>query len=115
MNRLAEMSAFGDLLGQLLESHQFTVRSFGTLVKSSKSSVNAIVLGNRTPPLESLELWCDTLNLEGDKRQRFLDLAALAHLPAEIRPKFESWYEEHQQLKADYADLLNQVRRVADK
>jgi transcriptional regulator with XRE-family HTH domain len=115
MNRLADMSAFGDLFGQLLEARQFTVRSFGTLVKSSKSSVNAIVLGNRTPPLEALEQWCDTLNLRGDERQRFIDLAALAHLPTEVRPKFESWYEEHQQLKSDYADLLSQVRRVADK
>jgi hypothetical protein len=47
-------------------------------------------------------------------RRRFLDLAALAHLPDAVRPRFEAWYAEHQKLKDDYLDLLRDVRRVAD-
>jgi transcriptional regulator with XRE-family HTH domain len=101
-------------LGRLLEEQQFTVRSFGEAVKLSKSSVSGIVQGIRTPPLESLYSWCDTLKLEGPARRRFLDLAALAHLPDAVRPRFEAWYDEHQKLKDGYLDLLRDVRRVAD-
>jgi transcriptional regulator with XRE-family HTH domain len=108
------MLSFGALLESLLERRAFSTRSFARAVKSSKSSVSGITNGERTPPLDRLEKWCDVLGLRGTERQHFLDLAALAHLPREAQPRFLAWYEEYQELKAANADLI-QSRRIADR
>jgi transcriptional regulator with XRE-family HTH domain len=109
------MTTFGALLETLLARRQFSTRSFARAVKSSKSSISGITNGERTPPLDRLEKWCDALGLRGQERQQFLDLAALAHLPQEARPRFFAWYDEYHRLKADYAELLAQTRRVAER
>ncbi len=112
---IAGMSAFGALLAQLMELRGFTVRSFGDAVKSSKSTISGVVNDTRTPPLDDMDRWCETLGLRGADKVRFTDLASLAHLPKGVRERFETWYDEHQTLKTDYADLLRQVRRAAEK
>jgi transcriptional regulator with XRE-family HTH domain len=108
------MLSFGTLLDTLLERRAFSTRSFARAVKSSKSSISGITTGDRTPPLDRLEKWCDVLGLRGAERQHFLDLAALAHLPVEAQPRFLAWYEEYQELKAAHAELI-QSRRVAER
>jgi transcriptional regulator with XRE-family HTH domain len=109
------MLSFGALLASLLDRREFSTRSFARAVKSSKSSISGITNGERTPPLDRLEKWCDVLALRGAERQHFLDLAALAHLPQEAQPRFLVWYEEYQELKAANAELTNPSRRVAER
>jgi transcriptional regulator with XRE-family HTH domain len=109
------MTTFGALLETLLARRQFSTRSFARAVKSSKSSISGIVNGDRTPPLDRLDKWCEMLGLRGAERQQFLDLAALAHLPHDARPRFFAWYADYQHLKAEYAELMTQSRRVAER
>ena len=112
-------SAFGREVKSRLKALGISQRAFATAVGVSQANLNKILNGTHgAPPPPTgvqLQLWAGIVQVLGDERQRFIDLAALAHLPTGARGRFESWYEEHQQLKADYADLLNQVRRVADK
>jgi transcriptional regulator with XRE-family HTH domain len=108
------MLSFGSMLASLLERRAFSTRSFARAVKSSKSSISGITNGERTPPLDRLEKWCDVLGLRGADRQLFLDLAALAHLPHEAQPRFLAWFEEYQELKAAHAELI-QSRRIAER
>jgi transcriptional regulator with XRE-family HTH domain len=109
-----DMLSFGALLETLLERREFSTRSFARAVKSSKSSISGITNGERTPPLDRLDKWCDVLGLRGAERQQFLDLAALAHLPREAQPRFVLWYEEYQELRAAHAEYL-QNRRVSER
>jgi transcriptional regulator with XRE-family HTH domain len=108
------MQSFGSLLNSLLERRAYSTRAFARAVKSSKSSISGITNGERTPPLDRLEKWCDVLGLRGAERQLFLDLAALAHLPHDAQPRFLAWYEEYQELKAAHAELI-QSRRIAER
>ncbi len=111
----AMRSAFSSMMAEARKAIGLNQKDFAIAVKSDKSTVGHYETGYSAPDLDVVASWCDTLNLHGKDRRRFLDLAALAHLPAQVRPQFEAWYEEHQTLKADYADLISQVRRVADK
>lgn len=39
--------------------------------------------------MERLDAWAAALKLTEQEREHFLDLACIAHLPEEIRPRFE--------------------------
>jgi DNA-binding Xre family transcriptional regulator len=99
------MSAFGVLLGVMIEKRGFTERSLAKAIGISKSAVNGIKVGERTPPIEKLGDLCDTLGLHGSERSRFLALAHIAHLPDAVQDRWEKWWDEHERLKAQYADL----------
>jgi hypothetical protein len=38
--------------------------------------------------MERAELWADALGLAGSHRQRFLDLAAIAHMPESVQSRY---------------------------
>lgn len=42
----------------------------------------------KPPPLERIEAWANALGLKDADLQRFIDLAAIAHLPEEVQPRF---------------------------
>jgi transcriptional regulator with XRE-family HTH domain len=50
--------------------------------------VQQIREGRKTPPLERMEHWANVLDLHGEQRQLFLDLAAVMHLPETHRARF---------------------------
>lgn len=81
----------------------------------AQAYLTRVLTGAKPPPIERIEAWATALRLTGDERRRFTALAAIAHIPEEVRPQFEIWYDEHQRLKADYAELVTEVRRVAEK
>ena len=113
------MTAFGDLIDRAMQAKKLTVRDFAKLVKSGKSTVNSVILGGRTPPMKSVDKWCDALDIPAEQRQRYLHLAALTRIkPPEIRSKIEEWYLEHESLMNDYVELERTVRvlkRAAEK
>ncbi len=85
-------------------------------IKSS-GTVSKILNGTDAvpPPLGvDLERWAEVLDIPEAELPRFRLMAYIGHVPEAIRPMMETLIDEHLALKADYADLLSQVRRVAD-
>jgi transcriptional regulator with XRE-family HTH domain len=110
-------SAFSSMLAEARKAIGMNQKDFAIAVNSDKSTVGHYETGYTAPDLEVVSSWCDTLKLEGSERRRFLDLAALAHLPAAVRPRFESWYDEHVNLAQRYDEILHRLKRnrVADE
>lgn len=87
-------TAFSDLLQSLIAPRFTSQREFArALGPPSKEHANAsyisqVLADKKPPPLERLDTWADALELYGDERQRFMDLAAIAHLPVEVQPRF---------------------------
>lgn len=82
-------SAFGTLLKTLLDERNLTFRSFGAAVGKSSGNLSNIIKGEEyTPPLDQMNLWADTLELKGEKRAEFLELAYLEHCPEPIRKEY---------------------------
>lgn len=73
---------------------------------STQAMIAKVLNGTRPPPLHRMESWADALDLTGRERARFLDLAAIAHLPVEVQPRFLRIYEEHEQLTEKYPRIL---------
>ena len=109
------MTAFGRLLRSALENRGWTQRGAAGHLGVSHGFLNLLMSGKRTPPIDQVDAWASALRLAGEQRRRFSDLAALAHLPEAVRERFEAFYDEHLQLRDDYAELLKQVRRVAER
>ena len=82
---MAEPSAFGAFLVELLARCGQRQADFARLVGKAPGVVQFIRLGRRRPPLAQVERWADALVLRGEDRRRFLELAQLEHCPPEIR------------------------------
>lgn len=112
-------SAFGLEVKRRLKANKLSQRAFAAAIKMSQANLNKVLNGTHGAPPPptgvTLQLWAGLLNLTGDDRQRFMDLAALAHIPPEVRGRFEHWYDDHKRLLKSYADVLALVRRVADE
>jgi transcriptional regulator with XRE-family HTH domain len=113
--------AFGGLVRARLKALSLSLRGFAKLVNREPGDVSKILSGKHgphPPPVgKELDAWAKALEVPLNQRQRFADLAAIAHLPAEIQARFEGIYEEHLRLKAELADALAQMRamrRAAD-
>ena len=68
---------------------------------SGSAYVSKVLKGQKPPPMDRLPAWADALELYGDERQPFLDLAAIAHLPVEVQPRFVSLLRQAKSLQAD--------------
>lgn len=55
---------------------------------SGQAYVSKVLKGKKPPPLDRLDSWANALELYGEERQNFMDLAAIAHLPAAVQPRF---------------------------
>jgi ubiquinone biosynthesis protein UbiJ len=82
---MAEPTAFGALLVDLLARRALTQADFARLVGKAPGVVQFIRVGRRRPPLARIEAWADALALRGEDRRRFLEAARLEHCPPEIR------------------------------
>lgn len=84
---------FSTLLKTLISQRFSSQREFvrHTRIENEDSGqgyVSKVIKGQKPPPMDRLPAWADALELYGDERQRFMDLAAIAHLPAEVQPRF---------------------------
>ncbi len=58
------------------------------------SYLSQVLTRKRPPPPEHLTPWADALGLKGLKREEFLILAALEHIPVELRDRVRDAYEK---------------------
>jgi transcriptional regulator with XRE-family HTH domain len=94
------MSAFADVMKAALKRRDLSQRKFADLAECSGGFVCDVINDKRTPPLDRIMQWADALGLEDEDRQRFMDLAGIAHLPATIRPTFEQIYLNNRAIEA---------------
>lgn len=61
--------------------------------ESEQAYLGQVMAGKKPPPMDRLESWADALKLSGDPRQRFFDLACIAHLPREYQARFVAFID----------------------
>jgi transcriptional regulator with XRE-family HTH domain len=99
-------SAFGTLLSELIRVRGISLRSFSAALGKSQGNISNIIKGAEyTPPLDELDQWADFLELKGDKRAEFLELAYLEHCPEPIR-------KEYLRQKAVIAKMEERISRL---
>ncbi len=96
---------FGDLLRQVILSKNASVSAWAQRVELTHGQISNIIAGRRCPPLDQLERWCDELGLIEDVRARFLQLAWLAHAPAEVCAMVKRFEEQIDALTRENATL----------
>jgi hypothetical protein len=108
-------SLWCELFQSALKTSGLNIRKFATLVKSNKSTVSHYSSGRTAVPVEILDAWCDTLKIHGQDRRRFIDMAAMTHVPESVRERYEKWLDEHYAMKAELAKDHREARRAAEK
>lgn len=86
-------------------------RSVGDLSNMSRAN-------DTSPPFkprdggDKLEIdeWADFLQLEGEQREKFKDLAAILHLPPPVRDRFSQKLSEAEANAQKYETLLGEYR-----
>lgn len=86
-------TAFSQLLSTLITTKFESRRAFvrATNAKNedaAQSYVTQVLKKTKPPPLDRLDSWANALELYGEERQNFMDLAAIAHLPVVVQPRF---------------------------
>lgn len=113
-------SAFGKYLTELIKARKgASITWFAKALGKSQGNISNIIKGiEYSPPLDEIDDWLAILDrhtaVTKDQRRRFHDLACIAHIPHQVRPRFELWYEEHVSIGDELEKLRRQVRRVAD-
>lgn len=97
-----------ELLRKLIDSGRFkSRRDFARVAEGDEAEESAhryltkVLNDGRPPMFERVEAWADALELYGDERQQFLDLAAIAHLPTSVQPRFVALLRQFLTLKSD--------------
>lgn len=83
-----------------------SLAAFARSVGVTTGQITNVIKGRRTISSSDAVAWAEALALEGRERQRFIDLAAIAHLPSESRPRFLKIYEDYHRL-LDLRDQLD--------
>jgi transcriptional regulator with XRE-family HTH domain len=97
--------SFGAHLEDLVKAKNLTLLAFAERVRKPKGTISRICGGTRTPNLDDAKKWADEFDLSGKSRQRFLDLAAIAHLPKEAQSRFHALLERLERLEATAESL----------
>jgi transcriptional regulator with XRE-family HTH domain len=70
-------------------SRRAFIRAVGTDSEDGDQGyLTKVLKGTKPPPLARLDAWADALDIPDVERQRFKDLAAIAHLPLEVQSRF---------------------------
>lgn len=113
---------FGQSLAGLMEAKGYSQVSFARQVGTSQSVISAVIRGVRCPQLADMHTWADALELVGEARQLFLDLACVAHVPREHEQRLAQIIYDHHRLTHRHQALLDDIAvlqraaaRVADR
>lgn len=82
------VNPFCTLLSEAIAARGWNQTDFSNALGAPLSSINNVVRGHRVPPLESIQTWCDVLELKGKQRSMFVEEALLSHCPPEIASQF---------------------------
>jgi transcriptional regulator with XRE-family HTH domain len=104
LSLLCGVQTFGSFLTEALTAARMEKTDFARRAKISKQFVSDLVRDRRTPPLEDVEKWSEILGLRGAARERFQDLAVIAHIPAVGRSRFLRFLELVDQYQRDDDD-----------
>jgi len=111
------MSVFGELLRGLISAKYDSYLAFlraaeGPEVKEgAQGYVSRTISGDVPPPMHRIPAWADALDLEGDERQRFLDLAAIACMPADCQDRFVGYITLLRSANARLQDIQGSMQR----
>jgi transcriptional regulator with XRE-family HTH domain len=97
------MDHFGEYVRRLLDARGWTISHWARMVGIAQGFASNVVSGRRTPPLDAIDLWADSFALTGDERLRFIDLAAVSHLPKRSQARFLAVIDEQARMKAELA------------
>ncbi len=109
-------SPFGDYLEGLFEAKGLNQSTFAHLVATSQSMVSSVISGVRTVPPDRCGAWAEALELTGDARQIFLDMALVSHLPSEAQQRFATRILDHHHLMEEltnYREIVGGFERRA--
>lgn len=87
--------SFGQFVRERMVRRGLSVREYARLAgyPSAHSFVSRVLRGVDPPPLKEMDRWAGALGIGPDERDRFDELAALAHSPPLIRERYESMRE----------------------
>jgi transcriptional regulator with XRE-family HTH domain len=115
------VSAFAELLYQLVEERVGSLNEFARLVDYPQPTISQIRAGSRPVPLKHIARWATVLKIpeNSPEWERFRDLASLTHLPDdEARERIErvlfKWDDlkvRHEALRRQVDELLQQTPR----
>ena len=95
-----ERIEFPELLESLIQAKYGSRRLFIAKAQPDANQAGAlsylsqVLTRKRPPPPEHVTPWADALNLKGTKRDDFLILAALEHIPVALRDRVRDVYEK---------------------
>lgn len=90
-------TAFGDYLDELLKARSLTVRQFAKQLGIQSGIVSTAK--RLTLNAERIEQWSDVLKLKGHERERFVQLAWLAHCPPFVQTLVAKLEHENARLR----------------
>jgi transcriptional regulator with XRE-family HTH domain len=84
--------SFGQFVRERIRRRDISVREYARLAgyPSAHSFVSRVLRGVDPPPLKEMDRWAAALGISPDERDRFDELAALAHSPPLIRERYEA-------------------------
>jgi transcriptional regulator with XRE-family HTH domain len=94
------MRLFGNLLKAHISASGRSISEWARTVGITQGFASNLLAGRRTPPLRELEAWADSFGIAGDERQRFIDLAAIAHLPDTAQERLVALLDDAAGLRA---------------
>lgn len=87
-------TAFGLMLKRLIVARYESLRAFVRAAQpdaqeeSASSYLSKAISGARPASLDLAEIWARALKITGREKELFMDLAAIAHLPGVVQPRF---------------------------
>ena len=108
------MSEFGTMLGRLISGKYNSRRSFvraaepGAKENVAQAYVSKVITKDVPAPLARLNAWADALDLRGDERDRFMDLAVKSHASDAVLAMIGRLEREVKRLSAENAELRGQ-------
>jgi transcriptional regulator with XRE-family HTH domain len=79
----------------------------GALVHVTAGFVSQVATGRSKIPTDQIDKWASALGLKGSARGRFIELAYLAHCPAEIAEE----YERQREMIEDLENRMSELER----
>lgn len=112
------LTPFGTMLVAAYSALGMSQRDFSEAVGMSQPNISKMTRGDprvKGPPLDALDSWMDVLRISGVERDRFRQMAHLAHATDEVQKLVESQRLELSGLRQKFIDLQAELDRIRKK